>query len=183
MLLGVALSPIVSYFVSNLYETLHLWLPDVFVKFNVVIEKELFLAHQSRMNVFSTLLTLFFTVYLSLRFNNERDEFIISVTDGLFSIKDAIPSYVKRFLVSDIAATVIISNLFAIPITFIPKQFLNTDGTIASFLSQYRLCMESFGEVGMAIFYTLALLILHVPALPLSLKSYRAKLLAGFASV
>ena len=182
MLLGIIISPIVSGALSALYETLHLWLPDVFLKFDVVLEKEMFLAHQSRINVFSVAVTLFLTVYFSLRYNNERDEFIISVTDGLFSVKDVIPAYAKRFLLSDIVSTVIVSNLLAIPITFIPHQFLNTDGTISLLLTQYRLCMECFGEVGMLIFYTLSLLILHVPALPLALKSYRSKWLAGFAS-
>ena len=182
MLLGIIISPIVSGIISALYETLHLWLPDVFLKFDVVLEKEMFLAHQSRINVFSVAVTLFLTLYFSLRYNNERDEFIISVTDGLFSVKDVIPAYAKRFLLSDIVSTVIVSNLLAIPITFIPHQFLNTDGTFSLILTQYRLCMESFGEVGMTLFYTLSLLILHVPALPLALKSYRSKWLAGFAS-
>lgn len=182
MLLGVILSPFVSSAIHSLYEMLHLWIPALFPTFDVVLEKELFLAHEARMNVFSTALVLFFTVYLSLRFNNERDEFIISATDGLFEVKEILPVYRRRFLVSDVISTVIVSNLFAVPITFIPKQFLNTDGLIASFLSQYRIAMECFGEVGMPIFYTLTLLIMHVPALPLAIKFYRAKWLTGFAS-
>lgn len=183
MLCGILISPLISKTVSALYETLHIWLPGLFPTFDVVLEKDLFLKHRGRMNVFSVLLTLFITAYLSLRFNNERDEFIISKTDGLFEVKEVIPSYIKRFLVSDIVSCVIVSNLFAVPIIFIPKQFLDTDGLIASFLSQYNLCMDSFGEIGMPIFFTLSLLIMHIPALPLAIKSYRAKWLTGFASI
>ena len=182
MLIGILMTVGVYFVLSKIYsDVLFRYIPKLFPLYNPVLEKELYLGHVFRMNLVSLSVSVFLSVYLSLRYDNERDEYLIGRTDGFCTVNEVIPSYRSRFLISDTVACVISAAALSVPFAFIPEKFLNRDSFFPMLLRTYHQLNQSLGTAALGLVKLLALLLSHIAAVPLAMKRWRAKWLTGFA--
>ena len=182
MLPGLFIGLFVQGVVISAHELLNSTAPDVFPIYNAISEKALYEAQHERLNLIALVISLFIIVLISLIYNNERDEFVISKTDGLFEIGDILGDYVRSFIVSDLAASVIVGLIFAIPIVFIPDSFFSGTGVFPSLLNLFFVSARGLGDVGYCVAFPVAIALLHLPSVPLAAMRWRARWLTGFAN-
>ena len=181
MLLGLIIGAFIGTLISQIYELLFEYFPDTFPLYNPVFEKEKYDRFTLTMAFISLSLTLALTVYICQRFNNDRFEFMIAKTEGLYKIREVLRTYVDKFAASDVAESIIVALLFTVPIYFIPKGFFTKSTFIVDLLLPLRTVIDGVGITGAVLDAILALLLSHALTLPLILKFYRAKWLTGFA--
>ncbi len=179
LVIGLFIGMIISTLIDNAYELLHKWMPRTFPIYNAIHDPASYKGFLIKKNTFSSALTLFISVYLSLRYDNERDEHIISMTEGLFEIPEIKEAYLRAFALSDAVAALVCGALIALPVIFIPLQLLEAPGMVSSLFVGLHTLHSALGTVRLMTVYPLSVLILHIPALPLAMAYWRAKWLSA----
>ncbi len=181
MVLGLIASAFIGSLVGQIYNLLYKFFPDTFPLYNAVFDKEQYVAFTHAVAIITVSLTLILTVYIAGRYNNDRFEYIITKTDGLYRISDVFKTYICIFGISDASSSVFCGTVFTVSVYFIPTQFFSSGSHVAEFLLPTKTLTEALGAVGSPIYASLFLLFSHAITLPLVLKYYRAKWLTGFA--
>ena len=183
MIPGLAIGLVISAVVNQAYELLSRCFPDLFPIYDVIGESELYRLTSARVSVLALFIILTATVYLAKRYSNHTFEFIISKTDGLFTVREGLGIYAGEFLISDAIESLVISAVFFIPASFIPKQFFSTGSIVADILLPIHSLASLLGTpLGALAFFGL-LAAAHLIVLIPSLTYYRAKWLTGFTEV
>ena len=118
--IGFALLPIFEFFMNVCYRALAEWLPGVFPVYNYVTEHESYLKLESELLLIISAMVLAAMSYLSVRFDNERYEYMITRTDGMYTIKDGARIYYERYFKSDIVTSFIVPLPLTIIVYFLP---------------------------------------------------------------
>ena len=181
MLPGLFIGSVICVLVTQLHNSLARLFPSVFHLYNIVLESELHALQEARLNFIALFFTALAVVFITQRYNNERFEYIITRTDGIFYLKDSLPVYLKRFALSDVIASLVVGSAFTVPIHFIPMQFFAAGSDISTMLYPFKLLTQTVGPVFAPVILTVLLLAAHAAVTPLSLLYYRAKWLSGFA--
>ena len=181
MLLGIIITLTVGTAVSELYRLLGKFLPNAFPSYDILSDDEFFDTLYTSLWFISLMISMFITVYISLKHNNDRFEFIIDTTEGIYKIPDILKTYVDIFAKSDIVSCVIVGAIYTIPMIFIPEQFMNKSSALAALALPYKNMSECFGVILGPTVFIISLCAFHIAAVPLALKYYRAKWLSGFA--
>lgn len=181
MLLGLIIGVFLDTLCHGIYDLLYEYMPHLFPLYNPILNKAEYERFALAMAIISVSLTLMITVYICQRFNNDRFEFIITKTDGLYKIPGILKTYIDNFVTSDIISSVFTALVFTVPIHFIPRGFFTKSTFIVDLLLPLRTVVEGLGIAGAALYTAVAIVISHAITLPLVLKFYRAKWLTGFA--
>ncbi len=181
MLTGLVLGALLYSLAHQIYELFYKYLPDVFPLYSSIFEEEKYTRFINSISLITFSLTLFITTYICQRYNNDRFEFIISKTDGLYKIAPILKTYICNYGASDLVASIFCGIAFTLPIYYIPSQFFTSASVIPEFLSLGYTVAKALGAGGCAVFGVFALALSHLLSLPLVLKYYRAKWLTGFA--
>ena len=182
-LVGLVLGVFVSALVGEIYAHLARWFPEVFPIYNAVLDGERYEKFSAVLDLISLVLTLFAVVYLSLRFDNKRSEWVISRTDGLFLIRDEYLPYTERYFAEDALCSLLIGLALTVPFAFIPARFLETNTVFTVIL---RLLYSASKALGLPLFITavtLTILFCHLAASPLAMRVYRARWLTDFTEI
>ena len=116
---------------GGIYPALAKAFPSVFPTYNQVLEKE---AYQSLMEVvalYSGMLTVFIVEYFAGAVANERFEYMIRKTDGMYLIKEGVRLYYPRYLLPDLASVFLTVSLFQGATLLVPAEL--RDNIIFSF--------------------------------------------------
>ena len=183
MLLGLLTGVLIYVCLGEIYSLLKENLPTLFPTYNIVTERVLYDRAEKTVIIFSLIINLLLVVNISSKYDNGKFEYIVTKTDGIYKIPDILKTFVCKFALPDIIASIIVSAVYFIPISFIPSQFVNGGSFIASLVLPYHTVFTTFGIVGGTVFVAVFMLISHAIALYPSLRYYRAKWLSGFAEV
>ena len=127
-------------------------------------------------------ITLSVSVYLSLRFDNEHNEFIISKTDGLYRVYKVLPYYLKEYTGADIISSAVSALIFTLPFRFIPEGFFTNTNVLTEFLEVLHTAFVSFGLLGFYLAFLGITLAAHILPIPLAMMHWRAVWLSSFAT-
>ncbi len=170
---------LVSFSVNSLiYPALTEWFPRVFSIPNFVKDREGYEALYNLLGFISGVITVLTASYLSVRFDNERMEYMVAETEGMYSFREGMSLYYPRYRSADIAASFIIplplllTDLFIIPLLdFLPYG-------VKELIDFLFLSTRAFTDYGGIIFgYILAVLIFLAARMLSGLRSidaYRA---------
>ena len=183
MLLGSLIGIGVSTAVSELYRFLNEMMPNVISSYDVTSQAKFFDTLYTSLWLISLVITIFISVYLSLRYDNMKFEKIITKTEGLYEIRGFLPTYINIFAPSDIISAAVCGSVFTISFSFIPMQFIKHESFIAKLAEPYKLMSECFGFVLAPIVMMLFIALSYLAAIPLALKYYRAKWFSVFSEV
>ena len=183
MIIGSVIGIVISTCVSETYRFLGGIFPSAFPSYDVTRGARFFDTLYTSLWFIALAVTLFVSVYLSLRYDNFKFEHIITKTDGVYKIRDILPTYINIFGKSDLLASIISGALFTIPFIFVPIQFVKNQSFLATLTEPYKLMSECFGYVLAPIVMTLLIALCYLASVPLALKYYRARWFSAFSEV
>lgn len=183
MLIGSLIGIVISTFFSELYRFLGEFMPSVFPSYDIKSGDAFFDSLYTSLWFVSLSATVFVSVYLSLRYDNERFEYIITKTDGIYRMPAFLPAYVKMYAMHDISASLLSGLIFTVPFFFVPMQFIKNESLLANLAEPYKLMGECFGYILSPIVMILMIMLCYVASTPLSLKYYRARWFSAFSEV
>ena len=108
-----------------------------------ITDKEEYLLLMRRLGVFAAVPTIFSVTYFSEPFANERYEYIVKKTDGMYFIRDGARLYFPRYALADLAATLIIPSALIAIISFVP--IARESETL---LAVFKMCENATQELG-----------------------------------
>ena len=120
--------------------------PSLFPVPHPITDKEAYLLLTRRLGVFAAAPAIFAVTYFSEPYANERYEYIIKKTDGMYFIRDGARLYFPRYAPADLAATLIIPSAFTALVTFGPRV-----KETESLLSLFKMCESATLELGAAL--------------------------------
>ncbi len=178
--LGQGISHGCFWVLDNIYALLHKYFPDAFPLLSKIGNLDGYNLWLLWMKLLSFTLGIFIAIYLSVRLSNSRYERIISKTEGFYTIKDGFKLYKEAYAASDIIASAVGSVALILPVIFIPDGFFTKD---YSFLLEFsKRWVDAFGCIISILLVFLISLLLHIPAVLISLKRWRASWLTGYAT-
>lgn len=125
ILLGFVLMFVPSYLLPLLYDTLSRMAPDTFPDISPISQPDEYKVFSMWIMLISVFIVLLVLNYVALRLDNKRFEYVISLTDGLYTMPEGLLLYVKNFLISDVIAALIVPPIIIIPAYFIPMELLD----------------------------------------------------------
>ena len=123
LLLGFLLFDAAYYVLGAIHGYLASVFPDIFRVYSQISEAEEYEEQRKRMTVLIIGVILILVHYLALRVDNKRFEYVIDLTDGLYTMPEGLSLYLKRFTISDVIASALDPLLVTVPIYFIPEDF------------------------------------------------------------
>lgn len=109
---------IIGALLEVIYNILSDKMPSLFPSYNIVTQKSELLALESTLALICAVITVFVLTVLTVKYDNERYEFIISETDGLYELADGGRIYTKNYLYADIVCAL------AVPIPFLFTTYI-----------------------------------------------------------
>ena len=142
----------VSFVINSLiYPAFLQWFPRIVPEYNFVNERENYERFYLALSVISVVISIFILSYASIRLDNERMEYMITKTEGKYTLGEGISIYFPRYLRSDIAASLVIplplmvTDIFVLPfLDFLPEGLLSL---IYMPFEPTRIICEAFGLV------------------------------------
>jgi hypothetical protein len=121
------LMPLVIYFPrfvidGVLFRALCEWFPSVFVNYSPVSEPEAYAVLSAILDIAVASAAILIISYISVRYDNERMEYMISKTEGLYSLKDGSKLYFPRYFLADVAVSLAVVLPFVIASAFVPEH-------------------------------------------------------------
>ena len=183
MLLGSLIGLAVSTAISELYRLLNEIMPSIFPSYDVSSNAEFFDTLYTSLWLISLFITVFISVYLSLRYDNDKFEFIITKTEGFYKVREFLPTYVSIFGLYDIVSAIVSGFAFTLPFAFIPMPFIKNESVLAKLSEPYKLMSECFGIDMAPLVMVFFIALCYLCSVPLALKYYRARWFSAFSEV
>ena len=104
--------------VDSLYNALCEWFPGLFPEYNFITDREAAARHEVWADFIASVISIVITTVISEIYDNRRFEYVISKTDGFYTIKEGFKIYTGTYLAPDAIASLIIPlPLFLVTLT------------------------------------------------------------------
>ena len=130
-------------FCLGIYRELSAANPAAFPAYHPITNKEEYLLLTQRLSVFAAIPAIFLVAFFAEPFANERFEYIIKKTDGMYFIRDGARIYFRRYIIADALSALLIPSLAVVAVTFIPR-LKETEPVFALF----NMCDSAASELG-----------------------------------
>ncbi len=137
---------------SLIFPALVEWFPRTFSIPNFVNDREGYEALYALLGLISGMIFVLFVSYISVRFDNERMEFMVAKTEGMYTYSEGLALYYPRYISADILASVLIPlplllvDKFILPmLDFIPYD-------VMQLINDIFLSTRAFTDFGGAVF-------------------------------
>lgn len=176
--LGFAVLYIVRAFADVVYNVLSSRMPNVFPSYNVITDKSGLLSLEATLSFISAILTVFILTVFTVSYDNERYEFIISETDGFYTLSHGFSIYGKNYIYADVLASVLVPMpFFLIALIKLPensvKALLIISDILGALSAPSRAFSDKLGLLGGAAVAVLVSLLSRIPAGYRGLKRWR----------
>ena len=165
--------------IDVLYNALSEWFPGIFPEYNFITDRAAAQAHETWANFISAAISLPISVILTVVYDNARFEYIISATDGFYTLREGAKFYTDAFLTSDVLASVlapapVIAMLFLPDIEAKNAVLSALSSSISAISAPCRAFSSALGIAGAVILILSLSFISRIPAAYLGLKKWRA---------
>jgi len=107
---------------GTLFPALCEWFPEVFVNYSPVLEPDAYATLSAVLDISVAASALLIFSYVTVRYDNERMEYMISKTDGQYSTLSGAALYFPRYLLSELAVALCVPLPFVIASAFVPAH-------------------------------------------------------------
>ena len=114
-----------GYLVNGVFALLCEELPEVFRSASFTKDPEGYRLQVQVIAALTASIALFVLNVISGKLDNKRQEYVISMTDGRYTLPEGLRLYLKSFLLSDVIAAVIPPMLIAVPAALVPEWLLD----------------------------------------------------------
>jgi hypothetical protein len=116
---------------SLIYPALTEWFPRIVPEYNFVNEREDYDRLYATMSVISALILICISSHVTMRLDNERMEYMITETEGLYTLGDGARIYYSRYLKADTCAAMLIPLPLMIFEAFLPLFGFLPEGALS----------------------------------------------------
>ncbi len=176
--LGFAIFHLISVLAGVIYNFLSEKLPNSFPDYNPLTEKAAYLSLEATLALICAAVTVLILTVLAVRYDDERYEFIISKTDGFYTLTEGGKIYARNYLCCDIISSVTVPlPFFLITRIDFPESSAGILKITENVLETVTLPTEAFSDklgFGLGIAVAIAVsLISRIPAGYTGLKRWR----------
>ena len=168
---------LVGYIVDGVFALLCEELPRVFVSHSFVSAPAEYAAQVRTLTAVKLSLTYLAVAYVSLLADNKRGEYVISLTDGRYTIPRGMLLYYPAFFTVDVISAAIPPVLLTLPAVLLPERVMNYG--IGFVLRPVIDATEAFGAVGGALVLAIISIAARLVTVPAALKRWRVSWLSG----
>ena len=91
-----------------IYPALVDWFPTVFVEVNPITSPDEYAVFEQVINLVIAAFTVFLISYFSVRFDNERMEYMIRLTEGMYLVPEGAAIYYPRYFTADLTVALLL---------------------------------------------------------------------------
>ena len=135
---------------SLIYPALVEWFPRIVPEYNFVNEREDYDRLYATMSVISALILICISSHVTMRMDNERMEYMITETEGLYTLSDGAKIYYSRYLWIDVYAALLIPLPLMVFDAFLPIFSFLPEGALSLIqipLEPTRALVDNLGAV------------------------------------
>jgi len=175
--LGWLVMPLVagvcSFFVTSvIFPALCQWFPHVFINYSPVLEPDKYEILSAALRIISATAAIVIYSYALVRFDNERMEYIIRKTEGMYTPGEGAVLYYPRYFYQDLAVALIIPAPLSVASFFVPEHITDYIDPVFDYLFYFgRMFTDSVGIILGILLMSSAILLTRLIA---GLKSLRA---------
>ena len=175
LLISFLLFFIAVSFMRVIYSELHMRFGDRFPTYSPVTDKEKYTEFENNLALCASGAVFFILSLISTVFDNERYEYMIKITDGLYTIKNGVPIYAKRYTAADtLASLTAILPLFLMTLISFPKTNIKFILALEEWLTGFLVCPLSFvNKFGLIFGYALSAAIIFAAKIPSAIIGLR----------
>ncbi len=178
LLLSFLLFFIVTSLMRVIYSDLHVRFGDRFPTYSPVTDNDKYLEFEKNLSLCASAAVFFIFSIIATVFDNERYEHMIKETDGLYTIKNGVRIYSKRYAAADILASLIaILPLFLMTLISFPKTNIRFLLALEEWLTGFLVCPLSFvNNFGFVFGYAISaavILTAKIPSAVIGLRRWR----------
>ena len=167
-----------------IYNALSDKIPSIFPSYNALTQKAQYLSLEATLALICAIVTVFILTVLALTYDNERYEFIISRTDGLYTLKNGAKIYLDRYLYADaVCATLVPIPFFIMTKITFPEDSVKALRILGDALTTLTSPTEAFiSKLGLGFGIATAILasiFSRIPAAYMGLRRWRGLWLSG----
>ena len=99
--------------------------PEIFTRPSVIEDPEGYERYDMIIDLAAVILTLIPTTYLSMRLDNKRFEYIVVLTEGLYSVPERLGWYLRTFWLTELISATAAPLLLTLPVYLIPEKYIH----------------------------------------------------------
>jgi hypothetical protein len=151
-----------------IYSELHMRFGDRFPTYNPITDNEKYIKFENNLSLCASTAVFFIFSIIATVFDNERYEYMIKETDGLYTIKGGVRIYTKRYAATDILASLTaILPLFLMTLIRFPKTNIKFLLALDEWLTGFLVCPLSFvNKFGFVLGYAAAAAVIFIAKIP-----------------
>ena len=183
-LLGFIVFDVFNFLIGELNEYLSIFFPGLFRVHNPITSHEAYVLQNARIAFLAAAISILTLSIIAVKHDNLRYEFLISRTDGFYTVKEGLSIYKSSFLAADIVTSLFVPcstvwlTLIKIPENA-PKFLKISGGYLEDFLVIPHAFIGLCGFVGGIVLLLLVSLISRLPAALLGLLYWRGSWLSN----
>ena len=124
-LLGGAFILVLDIAVPILYDYLAMKFPGVLDKPNSLGDPEAYKAFNAALTSLGIIINVFIATNLSMRCDNKRFEYIVVLTEGLYSVPERLGWYLRTFWLTELISATAAPLLLTLPVYLIPEKYIH----------------------------------------------------------
>lgn len=164
-----------TFFISGvLHPALCEWFPEVFTDYSPVTQPDEYAVYSAVMSIVLSTVTVFIISYLCVRLDNERMEYVISRTEGLYTLREGMALYYPRYVGADLAVAVTCPIPLAVISLYLPEKIpAILQSTVDYFFSFTQGYVNIFGALGAVLVISATILLCRLLSGMLSLRAWQ----------
>ena len=170
----------VLWVLTHLWSALHEWFGAAFPLYSPISNAEGYRVFRETLSLVSYALALLIATYFSVALDNQKNERIISLTDGLYTVGEGEKIYLRELYLSDLFASAVAPLPIYITVWLLPPWFFEKDYSFV--LTFARLLTEGVSLIPACVVTSLLLALLHLFASLIALGRWRSRLLTDFCA-
>ncbi len=133
---------------GTLFPALCEWFPEVFTNYSPITQPDEYFILTATLDITVATLAVLVFSYIAVRYDNERMEYMISRTEGMYSLKEGCALYYPRYIYADLAVSIIVPIPLLVASAFVPAHIHDLVDPIFDYLFAFgRIYTELFGYV------------------------------------
>ena len=170
----------VLWVLTHLWGALHEWFGSAFPLYSPISNAEGYRVFREILSLVSYALALFIATYLSVVLDNRKNERIISLTDGLYTVGEGEKIYLRELYLSDLVASAVAPLPIYITVALLPAWFFEKDYSFP--LTFAKLLTDGVSVIASCVVTSLLLALFHLIASLLALGRWRSRWLTDFCA-
>ena len=151
------------------------WFPTTFINYSPVSEPQKYEALSAILTLLVGIASIFIFSYVTVRYDNERMEYMIRKTEGMYRRGEGAELYFPRYLRADVVVSIIVPLPLIVASIFVPEHIIDFIDPIFEYMFAFgRSFTDLLGYVGGTLLISLTMLVTRLISGYVSLGAWQS---------